>query len=140
MLISSARLIWPISWATRCEMGACDVTHGHEAPAAEVNEALAEAWPAAAVAGTASSATATPAVSNRAFLDKTRQTRALSITLSSGFGLIPPYRPRNPTRHNTSPGEAVGARWVFLGLFKAPPAPRLAQASRPRPAAGRMLW
>ena len=85
MLISSARLIWLISWATRCEMGACDVTHGHEAPAAEVSEALAEAWLAAAVAGTASTAAATtPAVSNRAFLDKTRQARALSITLSSG--------------------------------------------------------
>jgi hypothetical protein len=84
MVISSARLIWLISWATRCEMGARDVTHGHEALAAEVSEALAEAWPAAAVASTASSAATTPAVSNRVFLDKTRQARALPITLSSG--------------------------------------------------------
>jgi len=52
--------------------------------AAEVSEALAEAWPAAAVASTASSAATTPAVSNRVFLDKTRQARALPITLSSG--------------------------------------------------------
>jgi hypothetical protein len=85
MVILSARLIWLISWATRCEMGACDVTHGQEAPAAEVSEALAEAWLAAAVAGTASTAAATtPAVSSRAFLDKTRQARVLSITLPSG--------------------------------------------------------
>ena len=59
--------------------------------------AAGEAWLpgrlAAAVAGTASSAAATPAVSNRDFLDKTRQTRVLSITLSSGSGLIPPYGP-----------------------------------------------
>ena len=112
MLISSARLIWLISWATRCEMGACDVTHGHEALAAELTEAgLAAA--AAAVAGTASSAVTTPAVSNRAFLDKTRQARALLITLSSGSGLIPPYRPRNSTRPNTSPREAVGVHTAF---------------------------
>jgi hypothetical protein len=90
MLISSARLIWLISWATRCETGACDVTHGHEAASADVG---AETWLAAAVAGTASSTTATTAVSSRDFLDKTRQARVLSITLSSGSGLIPPYGP-----------------------------------------------
>ena len=72
MLISSARLIWLISWATRCETGACDVTHGHEAASADVS---AEAWLAAAVAGTASSTTAAQAVSSRDFLDKTRQAR-----------------------------------------------------------------
>src|SRR5689334_416263 len=99
MLISSSRLIWPISWATRCEMGACDVTHGHDAPAATA--ALTEAWLAAAVAGTARSTTATQAVSSRDFLDKTRQVRELSITLSSGSGLIPLMDPRNSTSSNT---------------------------------------
>jgi hypothetical protein len=38
MLISSSRVIWPISWATRCETGARDVTHGQVALAA------GEAW------------------------------------------------------------------------------------------------
>jgi ADP-ribosylglycohydrolase len=90
MLISSARLIWLISWATRCETGACEVTHGHEAASAG---AAAEAWLAAAVAGTASSTTAAQAASSRDFLDKTRQARVLSITLSSSSGLIPPYGP-----------------------------------------------
>ena len=90
MVISSVRLIWLISWATRCETGARDVTHGHDAASAG---AAAEAWLAAAVAGTPSSTTATPAVSSRDFLDKTRQARVLSITLSSGSGLIPPYGP-----------------------------------------------
>jgi hypothetical protein len=91
MVISSARLIWLISWATRCETGARDVTHGQVALAA--GEAWLPVAAAAAVAGTASSTTATPAVSKRDFLDKTRQTRVLSITLSSGSGLIPPYGP-----------------------------------------------
>ena len=48
------------------------------------SSAAAEAWPAAAVAGTASSTTAAQAVSSRDFLDKTRRARVLSITLSSG--------------------------------------------------------
>jgi glycosyltransferase involved in cell wall biosynthesis len=39
MVISSARVIWLISWATRCETGACEVTHGHEAASADVSEA-----------------------------------------------------------------------------------------------------
>jgi hypothetical protein len=89
MVISSARLIWLISWATRCETGARDVTHGQVVLAAE----FTEAGLAAAVAGTASSAVTAPAVSSRDFLDKTRQARVLSITLSSGSGLIPPYGP-----------------------------------------------
>jgi hypothetical protein len=38
MVISSARVIWLISWATRCETGARDVTHGQVALAA------GEAW------------------------------------------------------------------------------------------------
>jgi hypothetical protein len=69
-------------------MGAWDATHGHEPLAAELTEAgLAAA--VAAVAGTASSAATTPAVSNRAFLDKTRQAQVLSITVPSGSGLVP---------------------------------------------------
>src|ERR1700759_2995842 len=101
MVISSARVIWLISWATRCETGACEVTQGHEAASADVSAAAltAEPWLAAAVGGAAAAATApappadpwrapggggtasspppSPAVSRRDFLDKTRQTRAL---------------------------------------------------------------
>src|SRR5258705_366934 len=34
MVILSARLIWLISWATRCAMGALEVTHGQDVLAA----------------------------------------------------------------------------------------------------------
>ena len=65
MVILSARVIWLISCATRCEMGAVEVTHGHEVLAAAW---VAEAWLAAAVAGTASSPASTAAASSRPFL------------------------------------------------------------------------
>src|SRR3954452_10394946 len=42
MEISSVRLIWAISWATRWATGAREVTHGHEALAARL--AATEAW------------------------------------------------------------------------------------------------
>src|SRR6478609_7510726 len=115
MVISSARVIWLISWATRCETGACEVTHGHEAASADVSEAAftAEAWLAAAVAGTASSTTARLAVSRRDFLDKTRQTRALSITLSSGCVTNPLMDSRNSTRSNTTPNESEELQKAF---------------------------
>ena len=65
MVILSARLIWLISWATRWAMGAREVTHGHEVLAAA---RVAEAWLAAAVAGTASSPASAAAASSRPFL------------------------------------------------------------------------
>ena len=58
MVILSARLIWLISWATRCAMGAWEVTHGQEVLAAARLAPAAYSRPGwrAAVAGTASSA------------------------------------------------------------------------------------
>src|SRR6266568_6733072 len=103
MEISSARLIWLISSATRCATGAREVTHGQEALAArpavtearpavtEARPAVTEAWLAAAVAGTASSAASAAARTSRPFLhfDKVWQTRATMITLSSGSDVSP---------------------------------------------------
>ena len=65
MVISSARLIWLISCATRCATGALEVTHGHEVPAAAW---VTEAWLVAAMTGTASSAASAAAASSRPFL------------------------------------------------------------------------
>src|ERR1035437_5930712 len=60
MVILSSRLIAAMSWATRCETAAVDVTHGHEV----VVLAAAASWPTAPVAGNAistASAAAPPA-------------------------------------------------------------------------------
>jgi hypothetical protein len=75
MVILSARLIWLISWATRCAMGAWEVTHGQEVLAV-ARFVLTEAWLAAAVAGTASSAASAAARTSRDLrhLDRNWQT------------------------------------------------------------------
>ena len=78
MLILSSRLIAAMSWATRCEMGAVDVTHGHEAVAA----AAAALWPTAPVAGSPISAASTAAAPAAAI----RQPPALRLCFCCRLG------------------------------------------------------
>ena len=69
MVISSARLIWLISWATRWATGARDDTQGQLAPACPAAPGLADAADAAnGTATTAAAATASAATRPRRYL------------------------------------------------------------------------
>src|SRR5215472_5213183 len=70
MLISWLSDIWPISCATRWEMGAVDVTHGHEPPRAARRPATPVApvvlgWADAGTASSPPSATAAATATSR---------------------------------------------------------------------------
>src|SRR5262245_2386546 len=87
MLISWLTDIWPMSWATRWEMGAVDATHGHEPGGAGRPPATPVILVGAAPAGAAispASATAAAAAAGRAqYLrprNRTRLTPAPAIS------------------------------------------------------------
>src|SRR5579863_159027 len=107
MLISWLSDIWPMSCATRWEMGAVDVTHGHEPPGAACQTAtlvppVVLAW--ADAAGTAispPSAAVTTTASNRRArylrpLNRTRLTPAPAIS-------APPMRHAFANAHMAQP-------------------------------------
>ena len=141
-----------ISWATRWDMGAVEVTQGHELLAAA--RAVASVFPVAAAAGPATSpdsATAATAVASRRwrYLPQAGRIRLISlpiIVVASG----PPYPSDVHVIDMILRAILIDRQYhiTFLGVFKGTgrPWPSRARAARERSRAGpdcgmaQLLW